>query len=209
MADIKKQKKSIKDKKKRDVLLSFGDKAMEFGQKHAALIIASVAAVVIGIFVIVIMHHTAVANEAKASDDLAAFKREMNAARTADAALLAADKLETLRGANKGNKTLYPNITYDYARCCYDAGIYCGNAELLQRSIKACNDLLDNYPRAQVTQMKDPETGENLVTRLRDNAQKALDGLNALDTEVQWGDEDLPPLEPETPGGPAPVGEGT
>jgi len=208
MADIKKQKKSIRDKKKRDVLLSFGDKAVEFGQKHAALIIAVIAAVVIGIFVIVIMHHTAVANEAKASDDLAAFKSEMYAARTADAALLAADKMETLRAANKGKKT-YSLITFTYARSCDDAGIYCGNVELLQRSIKAYNDLLDNHPRADVTRMKDTETGENLVTRRRDNAQKALEGLNALDTEVEWGEEDLPPLEPETPGGPAPVGEGT
>lgn len=208
MADIKKQKKSIRDKKKRDVLLSFGDKAVEFGQKHAVLIIAVIAAVVIGIFVIVIMHHTAVANEAKASDDLAAFKSEMNAARTADAALLAADKMETLRAANKGKK-IYPLITFTYARSCDDAGIDRGNVELLQRSIKAYNDLLDNYPRADVTRMKDAETGENLVTRKRDNAQKALDGLKALDTEVEWGEEDLPPLEPETPGGPAPVGEGT
>jgi hypothetical protein len=208
MADIRSRKKPVKDKKK-DALLTFGDKAMELAQKHAVLITAVVALVVVGVFVVFIMSHNAQAREIKTSDDLHTFLVEMYASPSADAALLGADKLDNLCSSVKGDKKLYPLVAFSYARACYDLGVRFDSVELLDRCVTLCKDLLQNYPDSPVTQMKDfakvegKKTGENLVVVLRDNAELAKKDIESADYKkatsgegvVEKGSETPPPPE--------------
>ena len=194
MADIRSRKKPVKDKKK-DALLTFGNKAMEFAQKHAVFITALVALVVVGVFVVFIMYNNARNREQKASDDLSAFHDEMYSSGSADAALLSADKMENLCNSVKGDKKLYPLVAFTYARACYDLGVRYDSAELLDRGIAICSDLLQNYPNSPVTQMKDfvrlegKTPGENLLVALRDNMELAKQDIESTEFKDATGGE--------------------
>lgn len=161
------------------MLLSFGDRAMEFAQKNAVLLTAVVALIVVGVPVIYMIFQNRQAGAMTASDELNTLLNEMDAAPSADAAVVAADKIQNIRDARKGDKGSYPYITAAYARACYELGVRYDSADLLDRSISACNDLLQNYPDAPVAQLKDfekvegQESGKNLLVVLRSNAEKA------------------------------------
>jgi hypothetical protein len=214
MADIRERKKAAKEKK-RGFLLTFGDKTFEFLHRHAVVVTVAAAAIIVGVFIIFLMRHNAQAAAQKASYDLQTCIEEMYSAPNADATTIAADKVEKLREDNKGDKKFYPWIVFRYAQACRELGIKFDNVELLERAIKAYDDLLQNYPSAPITQLqgfitKDgKQTQVNLVTAGRDYAARAKADIQSKKFAEVTGGKGLPESERKglglpSFGGPAP-----
>lgn len=189
-----KKKKNVRDKKK-DSLVEYGERFFIFAQKHSVLIIAAVFAIVIGLLFLYRTWYNVEAEEVQARDEAFDKLRSLGNAESAAEAQIILEDFQTIRNKNKGGG-IYPEISLLYARACRVVGLTFDDDELLRLGEEACLELLEKHPKAPVTQLKHPETGENVVAFLLEDIRRIRRERASPEMEANFDPDDIYVPEP-------------